>query len=280
MKIKFLWKAFFVSLPLLAAISCQKMDKPDLGDYPQAEDVTPATPLRFFVNFDSTTAEDAQLNKRFKDSISGYPSFFPDNSIAVIPGVHGTAYLGNKEKNLTYLNANDFSKSTSLTVAFWMKHDGPPVGEAEFIMSFPSSQGHWSNAGMLLIIDHTSAGTTATDAVVKFMVSEVGNGDHWFELTGANRMPGILDNEWHHLAFAYDETTSEMKFYKDGQLWSTQSWAGHGPLQFDDSKFGGFYLGGKTTDWGRAFNGGLDQFRMYNKALSAAEVADLYNNKL
>ena len=275
-----LWKSIIMSLPIIALVSCQKMDKPELGDYPQAEDVIPATPLRFFVSFDSTSAADAQLNIRFKDSISGYPSFFPNNSLTAIPGINGTAYQGNKENNLTYLSANDFAKSTSLTVAFWMKHDGAPVGDAEFFMSFPSGQGHWSNAGMLLILDHTGAGTTDDDAVIKFMVSEVGNGDHWFELTGANRMPGILDNQWHHLAFAYDETTSEMKFYKDGQLWSTQSWAGHGPIKFDHTNFGGFYLGGKTTDWGKAYNGALDQFRLYNTALSAGEISTLFTNKL
>ena len=133
---------------------------------------------------------------------------------------------------------------------------------------------------MLLILDHAGAGSTANAAVIKFMVAEVGNGDHWFELTGANRMPGILDNQWHHMAFAYDQSTSEMKFYKNGQLWSTQSWAGHGPMNFDHSKYGAFYLGGKTTDWGKAFNGGLDQFRLYNKALTATEVAALYNSKM
>jgi len=280
MRNKIIWKFLLASLPVIIAVSCQKMEKPALGDYPEAQDVVPATPLRFFVSFDSTSEADAQLNIRFKDSISGYPSFFPDNSLTTVPGVRGTAYLGNKEKNLTYLNANDFAKSTSFSVAFWMKHDGAPASEAEFFMSFPSSQGHWSNAGMLLIVDHMGAGSTDELAVIKFMVAEVGNGDHWFELTGANRMPGILDNEWHHLAFTYDETTSEMKFYKDGQLWSTQTWDNHGPIKFDFNSYGSFYLGGKTTDWGKAYDGALDQFRLYNKALSAAEVSELFTNKL
>lgn len=272
---------FLMLLAIVATIaSCQKMDRPELGDFDEDVIANPTTPLRFYVNFDSTSESDKQVNIRFKDSISSYPSFFPDASLGVIPGVRGTAYKGNKEKNLTYVNANDFAESTSFTVAFWMKHDGAPAGDAEFFMSFPSSQGHWSNSGMLLILDHTGAGTTASLAVIKFMVTEVGNGDHWFELTGANRMPDILDNQWHHLAFVYDEATSEMKFYRDGQLWSTQTWAGHGAIEFDHTKFGAFYLGGKTTDWGKNFNGGLDQFRLYNTALSAADIAALFNNKL
>jgi len=264
----------------VAVVSCQKMDKPALGDFPEDHIVTPTTNLRFFTSFDSTSADDKQINVRFKDSISGYPSFFPDNSITVTSGIRGTAYKGNLDKNLTYLNANDFFKSTSFTVAFWMKHNGVNASDAEFIMSTKSSQGHWSNAGLLFILDHAGAGSTPAAAVMKLMVAEIGNGDHWFELTGANRMPNVLDNQWHHLAWAYDEATSNMTIYRDGVLWSTQSWAGHGAIHLDYTKLSSFFIGGKTTDWGKAFNGSLDQFRLYNKALSAAEVNALFTNKM
>jgi hypothetical protein len=273
-------KTLAVVLSLVGLAACQKTKIPALGDYPQDVIITPTTPLRFYVNFDSTGTDDKQLNYRFKDSISGNPSFFPDASLTYGPGVHGSAYIGNGDKSLRYLSPNDFMKSTSFTVAFWEKRNGAPQSDAEFIMSVPTSQGHWSNAGMLLIIDHKGAGSTDDAAVIKLMVAEVGNGDHWFELTGANRMPGVLNNQWHHLAFAYDEATSNMSIYKDGALWSVQSWAGHGPIKLDQSKVTGFYLGGKTTDWGKPFNGSLDQFRLYNKALSAAEVTGLYNSRM
>jgi len=256
------------------------MDKPALGNYEQDKIVTPTTPLRFFVSFDSTSAEDKQINIRFKDSISGYPSFFPDASLTYGPGVHGTAYIGNGSKSLSYVNANDFPKSTSFSVAFWEKHDGAPASDAEFIMSIPSSQGHWSNAAMLLILDHKAAGSTKDSAVIKLMVSEIGNGDNWFELVGANRMANVLDNQWHHLAFAYNEATSNMTIYRDGVLYATRSWTGHGAIKMDAGKVSGFYLGGKTTDWGKPFNGSLDQFRLYNKALTTAEVQSLYQSRL
>ena len=276
-KISFVLPAVMVAG--IALNSCQKMDKPALGDYEQDKVVTPATPLRFYVSFDSTSTEDKQTNIRFKDSISGYPSFFPDNSIKVVPGVHGTAYQGNLDKNLTYLNTNDWGKSTSFTVAFWEKKTGINNADAEFLMSIPSTAGHWSNSNMLLIFDHKGAGSTADSSVVKLMVAE-GTNDHWFELTGANRLAGVTDGQWHHLVFAYDETTSAMKIYKDGALYSTQTWAGHGAIKMESAKATGFYLGGKTTDWGKAFNGSIDQFRLYNKALTAAEVQSLYTNKL
>lgn len=277
---KFSFKLSAALLFMIGIVSCQKMDRPALGDYPTDKPVTPTTPLRFFVSFDSTSAEDQQINLRFKDSISGYPSYFPDASLKYGPGVHGSAYIGNGSKSLSYFSANDFMKSTSFTVAFWEKHNGVTGSEAEFVMSVPSTQGHWSNSAMLLIVDNKGAGTTKDSAVIKLMVAEVGNGDNWFVLDGNNRMPNILDNQWHHLAFAYDETTSNMSIYRDGALYKVLSWGTHGPVKFDYSKVSGFYLGGKTTDWGIPFNGGLDQFRLYNKALSAAEVANLYTNRL
>lgn len=270
-----------VAVSGIALSSCQKMSQPELGDFDQDKVVTPTTPLRFFVSFDSTSAEDKQMNIRFKDSISGYPSFFPDNSIQVVQGVHGTAYKGNLDKNLSYLNTNDWGKSTSFTVAFWEKKSGINNNDAEFVFSIPSKAGHWSNSNMLLIFDHKGAGSTPDSSVIKLMVSENGGAvDHWFELTGNNRMAGVTDGQWHHLAFAYDETTSQMKIYKDGALYSTQSWAGHGAIKMDYAKASGFYLGGKTTDWGKAFNGSIDQFRLYNKALTAAEVQNLYATKM
>jgi len=271
-------------ISVMAISGCQKMKQPALGDFEQDKSVTPTTPLRFFVSFDSTSEDAKQINIRFKDSISDYPSFFPDNSISVVPGVHGTAYQGNLDKNLSYINANDFPKSTSFTVAFWEKKNGINNSDAEFVMSIPvdttGGKEHWSNSTMLLIFDHKGAGSTPDSSVIKLMVAEVGNGDHWFELTGDNRMAHVTDNQWHHLAFSYDETTSDMKIYRDGVLYSTQSWTGHGPIHMNVARVKGFYLGGKTTDWGKAFNGSIDQFRLYNKALSAAEVQNLYANKL
>jgi hypothetical protein len=265
---------------LVAGIfSCQKMDQPSLGDFPEDVLVTPATPLRFYINFDSATANDNQINVRFKDSISGYPSFFPDASIKYGPGVRGTSYTGNTNKSLTYYNSNDFAKSTSFSVAFWEKHDGVPTGEAQFAFSIPSSAGHWSGGTMFLLFDHTGSGATTDQAVIKFFVLDA-TGENWFELVGNDRMPHIYDNQWHHLAFAYDEASSSMKFYRDGELWATKSWGSHGSVKMEDSKVTSFLLGGKcVSGWGAEWGGSLDQFRMYNKALSEAEVKTLYSTQ-
>ena len=274
-----LLKLFFAGAIVSGIISCQKESRPALGEYPEDVNVTPSTPLRFFLSFDSSSEADKQINIRFKDSISQYPSFFPDNSISYVPGVSGTAYMGNTDKNLQYYNANDFGKSTSFSVAFWEKHDGPIGSEAQFLFSIPSSAGHWSGGTMFLIFDNPGAGSTRDSVVMKFMVFDK-TGENWFELTGNSRMANVLDGAWHHIVFAYDETTSNMNVYRDGALYTTKTWAGHGPVHMDDTKITSFLLGGKcVSGWGAAWGGGVDQFRLYNKALTAAEVQSLFTSK-
>ncbi len=62
----------------VASYSCQKMTTPTLpADYPTDVIVTPTTPLRFYVPFDSTSEAAKQINVRFADSISYISFIFP-----------------------------------------------------------------------------------------------------------------------------------------------------------------------------------------------------------
>jgi hypothetical protein len=271
-------------ISVMAMSSCQKMSRPTLGDYPQDKAVTPTTPLRFFLSFDSTAADDKQINIRFKDSISGYPSFFPSTSIGITSGIHGSAYQGNTEAYISYLNPNDFvSTSESFTVAFWEKINGAPSGNAAFIFNIPSSNGNWANTTMFLLLDWSNPVNNDL-AILKFYVVDKNLGDAWLTWEGNNRVPGIQNNQWHHLAFVYNAATSKMTLYVDGVANPNQpQWGSHGAANMDGTKVTGLNVGGrnvKDLGWGQDFGGALDQFRMYNKALSAAEVQALFAGKM
>lgn len=279
----------FLSVGLVLA-SCQKMSRPALGDYPADYTVTPTTPLRFYVPFDSSTAEQKQINKRFGDSISKYPSFFPSSAVSVINGVRGTAEGGGA---VIYSNANDWGKSSSFTVAFWEKNT-VPKSEPQWLFTLPSKDG-WTNSNFTAFVDHAGTGSDETVATVKFVWGP--NADQWLEFSGANKMPGnLLNNQWHHMAIVYDQTTSKMTYYIDGTALTglpsnltdvKPSGNPQGPANFQNSvgfviggwsKHGGF--GGATDSWIQTWKGGIDQFRLYNKVLSASEVQALYNSKL
>ena len=275
---------------VLVIASCQKMKRPPLGDYPQDYTTTPTTPLRFYANFDSSEAEQSQINKRFRDSISKYPSFFPSSNVKVIPGIRGTAEFGG---SVVYNNANDWGNSTSFTVAFWEKNT-VPQNEPQWLFTLPSKDG-WTNSNFTAFVEHQNGGSTSTDMVIKLIWGV--DADQWLEFVGPNKMHGnLLNNQWHHLAFVYDQTTSKITYYVDGAALTglpsnltdiVKSGGPMGPAQFKTptgfviggwAKHGGF--GGAQDSWIQPWKGGMDQFRLYNKALSATEVAALYNSKL
>jgi hypothetical protein len=119
--------------------------------------------------------------------------------------------------------------------------------------------------------------------VLKFVLVDKNVSDNWFVWDGSHKIKGIQDNNWHHLAFTYDATNSTMSLYVDGVLnaW-TQTWGTHGNANLDAAKVSAVKIGGRPIEnlgWGKSWAGGIDQFRLYNKVLSAAEVQALVANK-
>lgn len=280
-------KLILACVAIIAMAGCQKMKRPALGDYPKDSN-PPGGALKFYVAFDGTTNDNL---RNAVDSIrANFPSANPFTSIAA-PGTAGKAAQGLDQKAIKYVSANDFAGSSSFTISFWEKNGVPGGGKPQFIFSLPSTD-YWHNSGIFLMIDHDGAGSTSSQAVVKIAVE-----DHWFEFTGANRMPGnLLNNSWHHMAFVYDAATSKMSYYVDGQALTglpanLTNWIDgatpHGAMKLKNTS--NFILGGwnkhagvsgPTDDWIQSWQGGLDQFRLYNKVLTASEIQALYNSKL
>ena len=272
---------------IIGMASCKKLDQPVLsGDYPQDVAVTPTTSLRFYLPFDSTTTAAKQLNVRFADSISTYPSFFPDGTITTTAGVRGTAFQGSSSAYIHYYNVNDMGSAKNFTLAFWMniplakKDNNHAVG----IMSLSSSTGFWSE--IAVYADNTTKGPS--DSMdLKFHFAN-GTGDNWdFANYIANaRWPKMYDGNWHQVVFTYDATAKTGILYRDGAVFDTKT---NETIVFD-GKASQFVLGGfqeaasivdtyANNSWMGYFSGAIDQLRMYNAALSAGDVAALYNNK-
>ncbi len=79
----------------------------------------------------------------------------------------------------------------------------------------------------------------------------------------------VNDTNWHHIAFTYDGAT--VNGYLDGALnvTSAQSFS----LQTNSSTFNV----GTSTGVADFLNGSLDDIQIYNKALSATDISNLYN---
>lgn len=208
-----------------------------------------------------------------------------DNPLKLVTGVSGLAIQGANGAAIKYLNANDMKSATSFTVAFWMKQKVNT--RTEFYFSLIDNTYGWSHSALFMMAEHV----TASEATVK-----IGVMDQWMEFPDGNKLKKpMFDGNWHHWVIIYDETTSKMSYYFDGALVANPPASAtdvkkdgnpRGKLDFTKTSYlvlGGWNkhvsLEGPTDDWVSSYTGAMDQFRMYNKVLTAAEVADLFNGK-
>jgi hypothetical protein len=280
-----------LSVALISFNSCQDMSHPALGDY--KKDSNPVGgPLKFYVAFDGTT-DNPLMNA--VDSIRA--NFATANATTPIDGISGKAIQSAVGKFITYAKPNDFAaNSNSFTISFWEKHDGQTKNNAltngpEYPFSFVAAADyHWSGSNMMLMFEGANA-ACAVKLVVADGLSTDGKAsaaDTWLTWEGAGSISGLLDNQWHHCAFVYDQATSGLTFYKDGASQGTKTWGTHGAIKLIDSKIASLRVGcgpqGDANDvsdnWlASTWKGGLDQFRFYGTALTAAEVSTLYSKK-
>ncbi|MFO0872429.1 MAG: LamG domain-containing protein [Phycisphaerales bacterium] len=100
------------------------------------------------------------------------------------------------------------------------------------------------------------------------MVPALGGDIYWsFGNTGLWCIPQQpLVGAWHHFAFQASQSASFMRIYVDGALASSQGWMD--PREPSDQPL---VLGG--TSW-HAFTGRIDEFRIWDSARSAAQIAE------
>ena len=258
--------------------SCQKLDRPGMTNYPKDAN-PPGGPLKFYAAFDGTSSNP------LVNAVDSIRADFPSNNpLSSGPGISGQAIVGDGTDFIKYANANDFvATAGSFTISFWEKRNGIPKGNSAFFFCFASSNGYWAGASMLGLFDW---GTNDDSCVLKIDCIDANVTDNWFQWTGANAIHGVMDNNWHHMAFVYDAGTSVMTLYVDGTPNPyTQSWGSHGNANMDNSKITEFDVAGNSNipnmGWGQNWETGnmLDQFRLYATALSASDVQALYSNK-
>lgn len=267
-------------LMLLFLGSCQNLDRPALGDYPKDAN-PPGGPLSFYTAFDGTS------DNPLMNAVDSIRAKFPlDNPLQSIDGVNGKAIQGENYKFIKYSSANDFAqKAGSFTISVWAKKGSI---KTDHIFSLPTKPSyHWSAGSMFLLTEGSVASPT-----IKFFVKDA-TGEMWFQWLGADSPHGLYDGNWHHLAFVYDGSTSTMTFYLDGVAQSLKpEWTNHGEVQLEPDEITGLKIGAGPQDFTpqeiengadnwlkNSWDGGIDQFRMYTKALSASEIEALFTNK-
>ena len=174
----------------------------------------------------------------------------------------------------------DFANGSSITISAWIQPTSFPVSGVGVILSKDTqgSCGYETNYE-LMWYDGGDLGCVAATCPLRFHYRSSGI-DHNF--TTDTLGDSVVLGEWQQVVFTSTfGTGSSAKLYRNGQLLSSGAWySGSGnsaPLQSDQPVWIGAAnaCGGESVD--EEFVGGIDDVRIYSRALSASEVADLYN---
>ncbi len=151
------------------------------------------------------------------------------------------------------------SQMTDATFATWVNFSNTG-GDWQRIFDFGTS----STGGYMFLCPRIPAGP------IRFAITPAGGTESIIQTTT------MLQTGWHHLAVVIDATSMQVQIYLDGDVAAGGSTA---TLPRD--------LGNTTQNWlGRSqyaadayFSGSLDEFRIYNRALSAGEVRYLVGDR-
>ncbi len=240
----------------------------------------------FFVPFDYPSSDPLKFAS---DLLQNTPAI--SNPLTLTSGISGYAIQGANLKYITYAKPNDWvATAKSFTVSFWFKLNGQTKNNyggngPEHVFSIPTTTDHWSGGQGMLLMETNTIGTQ-----IKFPIVDKNKSDNWFNWEGPDAIPGIADNKWRHCAFVYDAITSKMTLYIDGVANAKQAkWENHGDINMDAATASEFRLGAgpkeantdTADDWLRStWKGGLDQFRLFNTALSASDIKNIFDSKL
>lgn len=212
-------------------------------------------------------------------------------NVTYVAGRRGQAYQGADDAHLRYnLPTSSKLKSlTSYTLAMWIKSpkvDGTPV--PKILEIGKSDDLFWGNL-VLMIERLTDPGADSLFFKLHFKKDGVPWSGQWIEL----KKSVFQVDMWMHLVFQYDATTSKFMIYKDGvkvdfpasveNRYADDQQTPLGTLNFvnaDVLNIGAWRPkteGSATDEWMGWFKGNLDELRIYDKALTASEVKDLYD---
>lgn len=279
-------------LASMILVSCEdsidKVNSPipyeSIGGYDSSDDVA-ATHLVSKLSFDGNIA----------DSKSGVTGGVGTN-VTYGTGIKGEAYQGSSTSFIAYSNvANSVINLKHISVSMWIKTN-PHTGGAQSIFMLPKKTDFWGN--IFTLIEGTGPATTMLmkNHIQKDVVPSIPWAGQFIEHAGANVLNNMF-GAWKHIVWTYNGTNSTYSLYIDGQKLALPAsiskryasdpltgGVGYGELANSEvSKFiiGGYqqHLGspwGAPDGWMLNYTGLLDEFRIYDSALTDNEVTALY----
>lgn len=274
--------------------SCQKLDRPELKEIIEDPDPPPYNALKSFWAFENNTTDEGEnkltptsANLSYVAGVKGQAIKIGAGSYLLLKAVGDTVRYPNK---FVSLSADTLRNLGSYTISFWMNAVGP-VDSAQGLFAISHKTEFWGN--LEIFLETWNNETDPSEIFLKIHMyndsKAPANGEQWNEL----KIPGIL-NKWSHIVVTYNAENSQFSVFANGQPTSITNKVldegKYGKIKFEE--FNGMVLGSfafQTTPsltnhgpepWAKkSFNGALDQFRLYNQALTPAEINQLFTSK-
>jgi hypothetical protein len=179
-------------------------------------------------------------------------------------------------KDRGYINSNvtnTIADLKSFTMVCWIQQPTSLANSPTTFMPFSlNAAGYsWEQTKFFMLFDQPDNATNT--------LGKIGLMDQWFDK--GKVWPRMLDGNWHQMAISYDGTSGAMRVYVDGTLLPQSDGFSINP-QDNFGAADSFTLGGPNdatntaNGWMNSLSGNLDEFRVFNKVLSADEIMSLY----
>ena len=234
----------------------------NIGGYTSVKEIAPTNLVGYW-----------SFNGSYVDSVSGVAG--TNTGTTFTPGIKGSAMQGALNSYVTFTPGNSISTMQSFTITYWVNSPAPSTGIIGLV-NLAKTDGFWGNIDMFF-----ENGSTNTNGKFRAHITN-GTKESWVTKDGIQNMFGV----WTAIGLSFDAGTNTFKLYKDGAPIVTTTAAGFGPLAFTNVGKLVFGCVQFQTDpsqtsatgsqpWASYLTGQLDEVRIYNKALTDAELNSL-----
>lgn len=192
-------------------------------------------------------------------------------------GVKGKSLQGATNAYFLSVPSAKITGLKSFTLTEWVNTPAPSNGIIA-LFSLSNKSEFWGNLEIFI-----ENGSTADNATIKVVFTNNGKGDKTYTVS---KVVNFFD-KWNAFSVSYDETTDMVKVYVNGSRVSAGKLDGiSGPLNFVNS--GNLVFGttqfmttpSQTTShskepWASYLTGQLDEVKIFNKALTDAEIGSI-----
>jgi len=227
-------------------------------------------------------------------------------SVGSTAGVTGNAFKGAASSYVLFSNPGQLPAMESYTVSLWM--NSPKTnGLARGIFSLNNPTDFWGSLDIYL--DNPGGTDPKGDTLIFKVHMTNASGVPFAGVFLQAKVPNAI-NTWTHMVVTYDAGTSVISFYQNGVSIGIAGVAGtsgfvndpvlpgddptktpkvlYGPIKFPNPTAAvlgtwqfqttpSLTTSADAQTWAESYTGGLDNFRIYNKALTSDEVVALYN---